>query len=84
MIKKRITLAHKDDAYNFSVGITMMLDDDGLLVPLTWWRRLLCRWGWITTRFHSRSMITNVDNVNGTITVKRMRWSWLKWKWVRL
>lgn len=84
MDKTIVTLSSTSDAYNFRAGdpTTYVLDNDT-------WR--LARWAdrlrWAVRRrlrLGTYSRVVAVDHAEGRVTLELIRWSWLRFRWVRL
>lgn len=79
----KLTLASREDAYNFQPGMVVDWMHDENLVPvrvtrlhrLRFWLRHKTRW------FRPRNAVTEIWG--GTVTITRERWSWMRWQWVR-
>jgi len=80
-VTKTIATVGRNESYNFTKGSTFVLDNDTWRLArwtdrLRWWVRHKLRLG-VYTR------VVAVDHAAGSVTLERIRWSWLRWKWVR-
>lgn len=69
---RRFTFADRNDSDHFVRGVAIVEGSvwHRLRGRLLWWRQ-------------PRSVVVDVDHVEGSVTVARLRWSWLRWRWVR-
>jgi hypothetical protein len=79
-----VTLADAAEDRNFVVGMPLVWDSAlDRFRRETWRDRVRQRFRRLLWWRRVRFIVTAVDAAAGTITQEQMRWSWLRWKWVR-
>jgi hypothetical protein len=80
-VKGSITLVEPTDAYSFYLGAPIALAFPGDPPPPTRARRV---WRRLTWWRYPPSIVVAIDQEQGSITLASTRWSWSRWKWVRI
>lgn len=78
-----VTLADPADAYTFTVGMPLVLDN-GALRRATWRDRVRRRLRRLLWWREARSEVSAIDHGAGSVTLVPLRWSWRRWRWERV
>jgi hypothetical protein len=85
--RTRLAVSDNGDTFNFHVGVVCVLNEHGQLVHATRWQRAKLAasdyWRSTTRWFRPRTVVSDVDVEEGSVTMVTERWSWRRWRWER-